>query len=70
MEVQGADAWIETWGYSLLLAAENFKYPGTVGLMLIFYHWGGGALTLKKNISPTVSHACAIFVIQGMASSS
>lgn len=67
MEVSGADAWIETWGDSLLLATENFKSSGTVGLMLMFYHGGGAVLVLKKNILPTVSHACAIFVIQGMA---
>jgi hypothetical protein len=44
MEVPGFDAWIETWGNSLLLAIENFKSPGTVGQMLMFYNWRGGGV--------------------------
>jgi hypothetical protein len=33
-----------TVGNSLLLTTENFKSPGTVGPMLMFYHWRGGEL--------------------------
>lgn len=42
MEVLGVDAWIETLDNSVLLVIENFKSPGTVGLILMFYHLGGG----------------------------
>jgi hypothetical protein len=60
MEVPGADAWIETWGDSLLLATENFKSPGTVGLMLMFYHWGGfdGFNTEEKHFANCIICMC------------
>jgi hypothetical protein len=62
MEVPGVDAQIKIWGNSLLLATENFISPATVGLMLVFYHWGegwgGGVSIEEKHFANCITCMC------------